>query len=115
MAQPIISIIGHSVVEDAGGIRYINFDITLSEPSAQTVQVSFRTIAGTALSGIDYQEDFGTITFAAGQTSTPSRSASGAMLPTSWTNTSRSSSTTRPAARCSPAASRPCGPGHHPG
>ncbi|HEY9345738.1 MAG TPA: Calx-beta domain-containing protein, partial [Inquilinus sp.] len=69
MAQPIISIIGHSVVEDAASIRYINFDITLSEPSAQTVQVSFRTIAGTALPGIDYAEDFGTITFAAGETS----------------------------------------------
>jgi len=69
MAQPIISIIGHSVVEDAGSIRYINFDITLSEPSVQTVQVSFRTIAGTALAGIDYAEDFGTITFAAGETS----------------------------------------------
>ncbi len=55
---PVISLSGGSVVEDAASIRYINFDITLSEPSAGTVQVSFRTIAGTARTGIDYQEDF---------------------------------------------------------
>ncbi|MCL4298376.1 MAG: hypothetical protein KJ077_21745 [Anaerolineae bacterium] len=44
-------------------------DVTLSTASAVTVTVNFATTAGSATSGVDYQDNSGTLTFAPGQVS----------------------------------------------
>lgn len=69
---PEISISGGSAIEGDGS--YIQFIVTLSEPSASTVTVAFRTVPGTGL-GTDLntrptsQENNGSVVFAPGQTS----------------------------------------------
>lgn len=54
-------------VGEAGGPALI--DVTLSTTSAVTVTVNFATAAGSATSGVDYQDNSGTLTFAPGQVS----------------------------------------------
>ncbi len=54
-------------ISEASG--YQEFTVTLSEASAGTVTVGWRTVQGTALEGADYQDRSGTLTFAAGETS----------------------------------------------
>ncbi|GIK43758.1 MAG: hypothetical protein BroJett011_75910 [Chloroflexota bacterium] len=54
-------------VGEAGGPALI--DVTLSTASAVTVTVNFATAAGSATSGVDYQDNSGTLTFAPGQVS----------------------------------------------
>jgi len=57
---PIISIEGGEITENG----YIDFTVTLSEKSLQTVTVNYRTIAdGTALEGPDFTNLAGTLTF----------------------------------------------------
>ncbi|MBE7551494.1 MAG: hypothetical protein HS126_10520 [Anaerolineales bacterium] len=54
-------------VGEAGGSALI--DVTLSTASAVTVTVNFATTAGSATSGVDYQDNSGALTFAPGQVS----------------------------------------------
>ncbi|HET9314478.1 MAG TPA: Calx-beta domain-containing protein, partial [Vicinamibacteria bacterium] len=49
----------------------LTFAVTLSEPSGQTVTVSWATANGTATAGLDYTAGSGTLTFAPGATVQP--------------------------------------------
>ena len=68
-ALPTISIDDVKVVEGHSGITAAKFTVTLSNPSSQTVSVSFRTGDKSALAGSDYTAASGRITFAPGVTS----------------------------------------------
>lgn len=60
-----------SVAKPASGTADAVFTVTLSAASTQTATVDFATADGTALSGSDYSANFGTLTFAPGETSKP--------------------------------------------
>ena len=53
-----------ATVEEGGAAA---FEVTLSEPSDQTVTVAYATADGTALEGSDYTDTSGTLQFAAGE------------------------------------------------
>jgi len=63
-----LSVSDVSVAKPASGTANAVFNVTLSAASAQTVTVNFATADGTALSGSDYSANFGTLTFAPGET-----------------------------------------------
>lgn len=46
----------------------MTFNVTLSNPSSQTITASFATVAGTATAGTDYVTTSGTVTFNPGET-----------------------------------------------
>ena len=56
------------VTEGNSGTKTINFTVSLSAPSVQTVSVSFATANGTATAPADYAAVSGTRTFSPGQT-----------------------------------------------
>ena len=68
---PIISISSSSVRTEgaAGTSGNAQFDVFLSNPSSQTITVSFATANGTATAGSDYVATSGTLTFNPGETS----------------------------------------------
>lgn len=63
---PNITINDVTANEGNSGSKTFTFKVKLSEPSTQTVKVSFQTADGTATAGEDYQAATGTITFPAG-------------------------------------------------
>lgn len=58
-----------TTVEGHAGTTAIEFTVTLSAPSTQTVTVEFLTANGTASAGSDYQSTGGTLTFLPGEVS----------------------------------------------
>jgi Ca2+-binding RTX toxin-like protein len=66
-AGPTISVSDTSVTE--GGT--LNYGVTLSAASTQTVTVAYATVDGTATGGTDYTAKSGTLSFAPGTTSQP--------------------------------------------
>ena len=61
---PSISINDVSVPEGNAGTTNAVFNVSLSNPSSQTVTVSYQTADGTATAGSDYGLTLGTVTFA---------------------------------------------------
>ncbi|MBY6069332.1 hypothetical protein KUW17_21490 [Leisingera aquaemixtae] len=70
-AKPVISLAAANAVESigAGFGGIVVFTITLSKPSADTVEVNYRSRAGSADEDIDYPGFDGTVVFAPGETS----------------------------------------------
>ena len=58
-----------TVVEGSGGLTEVMVPVTLSSASNQAVAVDFLTFDGTALTSCDYVTQFGTLSFAVGETS----------------------------------------------
>jgi hypothetical protein len=69
-AFPTLYIHDASIVEGNSGTTNTNFAVTLSPASTQPVTVSFATTNHSATAGADYHANSGTLTFAAGTTST---------------------------------------------
>ncbi|MFN0196127.1 MAG: Calx-beta domain-containing protein [Planctomycetaceae bacterium] len=67
-ATPTLSIGDVTQNEGTGGQTAFNFTVTLSAASEKTVTVDFATSDGTALEPGDYRSQFGTLTFAPGET-----------------------------------------------
>lgn len=63
VSQRVVSIADSAVLEGQSGPTSARFSLTLSEPSAQAITVSYATADGTALAGSDYVAATGTITF----------------------------------------------------
>jgi len=70
-SQPTISINDVSQDEGNAGTTSAVFTVSLSNPSNQTITVSYATANSTATAGIDYVATNGTLTFTPGQTSQP--------------------------------------------
>ncbi|SNT18069.1 MULTISPECIES: autotransporter-associated beta strand repeat-containing protein, partial [unclassified Azospirillum] len=68
-AAPTLSIADVTEAEGNGSTHYMTFTVTLSAASSKTVTVNWATADGTALSGEDYANDSGILTFAPGETS----------------------------------------------
>ncbi len=68
VTPPGISVGDASVVEGNVGSRIMVFPVTLTTPSAQTIQVNFATSDGTAFSGSDYAFTNGVLVFQPGTT-----------------------------------------------
>lgn len=66
---PSIFVSDAEVVEGDSGQQAMEFEVTLSESSEETVTVDFATVDGTATAGSDYTAVSGTLTFQPGQTS----------------------------------------------
>ncbi len=70
-AAPTISISDVTQAEGNSGTTPFNFNVTLSNPSSQTITVAYNTADGTAtVLNSDYTAATGTLTFAAGTTNT---------------------------------------------
>lgn len=69
--DPLIAISASnvSVTEGSGGTTEAGFILSLSDPSAKTVTIDFKTADGIATAGSDYLATSGTLTFAPGKTS----------------------------------------------
>jgi Ca2+-binding RTX toxin-like protein len=65
---PTVSINDVSVVEPDSGTTNAAFTVSLSNPSQSTITVDFTTVDGTAVAGLDYTSNSGTITFAPEET-----------------------------------------------
>ena len=63
-----VSIDDTSVIEGNTGTADLVFRVTLSQAMDRTMTVEWATEDGTATAGVDYNEDRGTLTFAAGDT-----------------------------------------------
>jgi Calx-beta domain/FG-GAP-like repeat/Domain of unknown function (DUF4214) len=77
--RPCVSVDDVTVTEGDAGASNATFNVTLSEPSAETVRVNFRVaprplfnpqdaVGVTSTAGVDYQPVSGTLTFAPGTT-----------------------------------------------
>ena len=66
---PAVSVSDVSVTEGNGGTTDAVFNVTLPNPSASPISVSYETADATALAGEDYVGASGTLTFAPGETS----------------------------------------------
>jgi probable HAF family extracellular repeat protein len=67
---PVVNIGDASVAEGHAGTASASLTVTLSAASSQAVTVTYSTANGSATAGSDYQSASGTVTIAAGQTST---------------------------------------------
>jgi chitinase len=67
-AAPSVSVGDLTVTEGNAGSENALVSLSLSGASNKSVAVSFRTEAGTAAAGVDFQSVSGTLTFAPGQT-----------------------------------------------
>jgi hypothetical protein len=65
---PKISVHGAEVREGNSGLTPVSVTVTLSVASADTVRVSFHTVDGSAVAGVDYQGLSGVLTFAPSET-----------------------------------------------
>jgi hypothetical protein len=65
---PSLSVSSPSLVEGNNNTPAMNFVVTLSAASAQTVTVNYATADGSAVAGSDYTSRSGTLTFAPGAT-----------------------------------------------
>ncbi len=68
---PSLTINDPGTPEGASGTKPLTFTVTLSEPSARTVSVSYSTQDAGALAPADYLAGLGTLTFSPGDTSEP--------------------------------------------
>ena len=66
-AIPAVSIVGAALAEGNSGTKSLNFLVSLTTPARVPVTVRYRTLAGTATAGSDYQESTGLLTFRIGQ------------------------------------------------
>ncbi|MCP5244564.1 MAG: hypothetical protein H6937_00795, partial [Burkholderiales bacterium] len=68
---PEISISGGRTIEGPSSTRQLEFEVTLSEPATNTVDIPYRTLdsQGTATGGVDYVEEFSFVRIFAGQSS----------------------------------------------
>lgn len=66
---PTVSIASPAAVTETDGNSVLNFVVSLSGASGQTVTVQYTTLPGSALAGSDYTAASGTLTFAPGETS----------------------------------------------
>jgi chitinase len=66
-AIPAVSIVGASLAEGSNGTKPLSFLVSLTTPARVPVTVRYRTAAGTATAGSDYQESTGLLTFRIGQ------------------------------------------------
>jgi hypothetical protein len=64
---PSIAINDARVLEGDSGTKNMTFTVSLSAPAPITTTVHFATANGTAVSGADYNQTAGTVTFTAGQ------------------------------------------------
>ena len=62
-----VAVAGASVTEGNAGVTAMTFNISLTAAAAVPIDVTFRTVDGTATAGVDYQAAQGTITFAPGE------------------------------------------------
>jgi hypothetical protein len=69
--KPDITINDVTVTEGDTGTKTVDFTVTLSASSTQTVTVDYATSDGTATAGSDYQSASGMLTFNPGETSKP--------------------------------------------
>jgi Calx-beta domain/Domain of unknown function (DUF4114)/RTX calcium-binding nonapeptide repeat (4 copies) len=67
-AKPTISIVNISQPEGNSGNTNYGFNLTLSNPSVETITVKYITADDTAIAGSDYTATTGTVTFAPGET-----------------------------------------------
>jgi Calx-beta domain/Domain of unknown function (DUF4114) len=67
--QPIISIANITQTEGNIGMTNYGFNLTLSNPSVETITVDYSTADGTATAGSDYTAATGKVTFNPGETS----------------------------------------------
>ncbi|HVE76499.1 MAG TPA: Calx-beta domain-containing protein, partial [Actinomycetota bacterium] len=68
--EPAVAVADVVKTEGTGGTSTMNFPLTLSAPSGKPVTVTYRTNAGSATPGDDYQEETSaSVTLAPGQTS----------------------------------------------
>jgi hypothetical protein len=65
---PIVYVSDAALAEGNSGSTSASFDVTLSNPTWQTITVPYATSAGSATSAADYTDTAGTVTFAPGQT-----------------------------------------------
>jgi uncharacterized protein (TIGR03437 family) len=68
---PTITINDVSVTEGNSGTKTVDFTVSLSTTSSQSITVDYATANGTATAGSDYQSTSGTLTFNPGDTSKP--------------------------------------------
>jgi hypothetical protein len=68
MAAAALAVSDATLVEGNAGSQYAALNVSLSTPSAKTVQVNYNTADGTAKAGSDYKAVSGTLTFASGET-----------------------------------------------
>ncbi len=68
-SAPSLTINDVSIAEGNSGTKSLNFTVTLSKASGQTVKVNYATADGIARGTSDYVAKSGTLTFTAGQTS----------------------------------------------
>jgi hypothetical protein len=66
---PALNVSDASVTEGDRGSAKLNFRVTLSNMSTQTISVGWRTVAGTATAKLDFGAASGTVSFAPGETS----------------------------------------------
>ena len=71
LEEPDVLIADAAATEGDSGTTSIQFEVTLSEPSTETVTVNFTTVGGTAVEGVDYVGLAGQVTFAPQDTSEP--------------------------------------------
>lgn len=66
--RPTVSITDESVIEGDAGRTAMTFTVTLTNPSSQSVQVTYATADGTATAPSDYEATVGVLTVPAGDT-----------------------------------------------
>ncbi|HVF53536.1 MAG TPA: Calx-beta domain-containing protein [Actinomycetota bacterium] len=66
---PTLTVSDASVVEGHGGVKQMEFLMTLDMPSDQEVVVEFATLGGTAAPDVDFRSTVGTVTIPIGSTS----------------------------------------------
>ena len=69
IARPLVFMTNAAVAEGQAGISALTFEVLLSKAGEQTITVDYATADGTAVAGLDYAPQAGTLTFAPGETS----------------------------------------------
>jgi subtilase family serine protease len=66
-SPPSISAEPGSVIESLSGLTYLPFNVEITPSLTGPVTISYATSNGTAVAGVDYQSEAGTLTFTAGR------------------------------------------------